>query len=259
MDDKQIESALTRLFVEEGHRLVFWNDPEREFEETLADNSLPEGVEILHLDEIGALEAKVRIERDDPEGRYLLYSHTEEPEYGADWLLDVRLYSRSFRADRASIILDQLGLANRHLRDHLAVRRKFFDNKQRLQKLQTVAAPDDTDIDLDRKMIAVVTKADQPEWFDIVRTLFHAFSATENGDRIDLDTPPDAWLQVERFELDEPFWQMAKSRFGYEDETPCLRNFLYRLMATDLAHGLKGDVPSPSSTWFCPAQAGTTP
>ena len=62
----------------------------------------------------GRLEAKIRIERDDPTAKYLLYSPTEEPEYENDWLLDLRLYGRSFRADRASIILQELGLANQH-------------------------------------------------------------------------------------------------------------------------------------------------
>ena len=51
---------------------------------------------------------KVRIEQDDPTGRYLLYSPAEEPDYEDDWLLDMRLYGRSFRADRASIILQEL-------------------------------------------------------------------------------------------------------------------------------------------------------
>jgi hypothetical protein len=48
-------------------------------------------------------------------------------------------------------------------------------------------------------MIAIVTKADQPELFNIVRTLFHAY--TEAGDEIDIDTPPPAWEQVEEFDL----------------------------------------------------------
>ena len=39
---------------------------------------------------------KVRIEQDDPTGRYLLYSPAEEPDYEDDWLLDMRLYGRSF-------------------------------------------------------------------------------------------------------------------------------------------------------------------
>jgi uncharacterized protein (TIGR02687 family) len=243
VDNTQIENAIARLFDEEGHRIVFWNDPEMEFAITLPLLNLPEGITILRLDQIGALEAKIRIERGDPEGRYLLYAPAEEPDYEADWLLDIRLYSRSFRADRASIILDQLGLASQQLREHLAARRKFFDGKQRLQKVQPLVAPNDTDLDLDRKMIAVVVKADQPEWFTIIRTLFHEFTIRKDGNDIDLDSPPEVWVQVEKLDLDTTFWQMAKSLFGYSEENPSLKNFLIRLLVTDFAHYLRGSVP----------------
>lgn len=251
MDNTQIEKALARLFDDEGYRIVFWNDPEKEFLITVPLLKLPNDVTVLRLNQIGALEAKVRIERDDPKGRYLLYTPTEEPNYEEDWLLDIRLYSRSFRADRASIILDQLGLANQHLREHLAARRKFFDGKQRLEKLQPLVASDDTDLDLDRKMIAVVTKADQPEWFTIIRTLFHEFT-NKNGEEIDLDKPPDAWLQIEKFDLDEPFWRMARTIFGYGEENPSLRNLLIRLLVTDFGHHLKKPVPDSLSHLLLP-------
>ena len=78
---------------------------------------------------LGRSKQKVRIEQDDPAGRYLLYSPAEEPDYEDDWLLDMRLYGRSFRADRASIILQELGLSRQHLRQHLAKRRKFLTTK----------------------------------------------------------------------------------------------------------------------------------
>jgi len=243
MDNTQIENALLRLFDEEGQRIIFWNDPEMEFAITLPLLNLPDNITILRLDQVGALEAKIRIERDDPEGRYLLYAAAEEPDYEDDWLLDIRLYSRSFRADRASIILDQLGLASQQLREHLATRRKFFDGKQRIQKLQPLVAPNDTDLDLDRKMIAVVVKADQPEWFSIIRTLFHEFTIRKDGNDIDLDNPPEVWVQVEKLDLDTTFWQMAKSLFGYSEENPSLRNFLIRLLVTDFAHHIRGTIP----------------
>lgn len=241
MEINQITAALTRLFSDEGQRLVFWNDPGQEFVETLPSLQL-DNVHVLRLDQIGALEAKIRLERDDPTGRYLLYSPAEEPDYENDWLLDIRLYSRSFRADRASIILDELGLANQHLRQHLADRRKFFDNKERLKKLQSLVASDDTADDLDRKMLAVVVKADQPELFNIIRTLFHAY--TEEEEDLDLDTPPPAWEQLERFDLAQPFWHLVQTSFGYREDTPNLRNLLLRLLLTDYAQHLHGDIPT---------------
>src|SRR5690242_18674416 len=121
-DLNQINSALERLFNDEGQRIVFWNDPEREFQNALPFIRL-DGVITLRLDEVGALEAKIRVEREERQGKFLLYAPTEEPDFEGDWLLDIRLYSRSFRADRASILLQELGLVNLHLRNHIADRR----------------------------------------------------------------------------------------------------------------------------------------
>lgn len=150
--------------------------------------------------------------------------------------------TRNFRVDRASIILDVLGLREKQgLRQHLAERRKFFDNKDRLQKLKPLVTADNIEVDLDRKMIAVVVKAEQPELFTIIRTLFHAYS--DNGDDIDLDTPPPAWTQLEKFELANPFWQMVAATFGYTEDDPSLKKFLLRLLVTDYAHHLKAEVP----------------
>src|SRR5215472_3746841 len=140
-DLNQINTALERLFNEEGHRIVFWNDADKEFQNTLPFLML-EGVTTLRLDEVGALDAKIRLERGEPNGKFLLYAPTEEPDYEDDWLLDIRLYSRSFRADRASILLQDLGLMNQSLRTHIAERRKFFDAKDRLQKIKNIIGPD---------------------------------------------------------------------------------------------------------------------
>ncbi len=131
---------------------------------------------------------------------------------------------------------------NQHLRSHLADRRKFFDAKDRLQKIINLGvAKDDAAADLDRKMIAVVAKTNQPELSNLVLTIFHAW--IEAGGEIDLDTPPAVWGQIEKFDLDVPFWQMVKMTFGYEEDAPTLKMFLLRLMLTDYAHHLKGDVP----------------
>ena len=250
MDSKQINDALIQAFKEDAPRIVFWNDPDGEFIETLRSISL-EGVTVLRLDRIGALEAKIRIEQDDTAGRYLLYSPTEEPDYEDDWLLDMRLYSRSFRADRASIILQALGLSHRRLRQHLSTRRKFFDNKERLNKLSSLSAPEDLELDLDRKMLAVVAKADQPELHNIVRTVFHAMV---DGDTLNLETLPPVWKQIEKFELDAPFWDMVQVEFGYGEDNPNLLNLLLRLFVSDFGHYLRKEFPASLHNFQLPAR-----
>jgi len=241
VDTKQVNDALDKLFREE--RIVFWNDPDREFVSYLTGQlfSPVEGVKVIRLDQTGGLEAKLQIETNEPNTKFLVYSPDEEPDYDNDWLLDIRLYSRSFRADRASIILEELGLQTQHLREHLAQRRKFCDHRERLQRLKSLASPEDTADDLDRKMLAVVVKADQPELYNILRTLLHLFAEVED---IDLRQAVQAWEQIEKFDLEEPFWRFIKKAFGYAEETPSLENLLIRLLVTDFAQHLHGKLPS---------------
>ncbi len=94
MELQRIEQGLGRLFQTEGYRVVFWHDPEREFEETLQDLKL-DGVSLLRLDEHPALAVKVRLEHEDPTGRYLLYAPCDPPAPDQDWLLDMRLTVRA--------------------------------------------------------------------------------------------------------------------------------------------------------------------
>lgn len=237
MDTKQVNDALEKLFQQE--RIVFWNDPDREFVSYLKGSlfSPIEGVKVIRLDQTGGLEAKLKIERNEPETKFLIYSSEEEPGYDDDWLLDIRLYSRSFRADKASIILDELGLESQLLREHLAQRRKFCDNKERLQKLKSLVVPEDTADDIDRKMLAVLVKADQPELYNILRTLLHFYAEVED---IDLRKPVAAWDQIGKFDLEDAFWRFIKRAFGYAEESPSLENLLIRLLVTDFLQHLHG-------------------
>ncbi|NOQ51024.1 MAG: hypothetical protein GQ578_02230 [Desulfuromonadaceae bacterium] len=66
-------------FKSEGHRLVFWYDPEQEFNSTLATLGLEE-VRILRLDETGSFALKVKLELEDSSGQYLIYAPFAEPD-----------------------------------------------------------------------------------------------------------------------------------------------------------------------------------
>ena len=286
MEISQVNTALNRLFHEQGRRIVFWNDPQREFEDTLTALAVPD-IRVVRLDQEGALAVKIRVEREDPTGRYLIYAPTPEPDYDDDWLLDIRLYSHTFRADRASIILDELGLANQALRAHIEERKKFFDNKERFKKIQALVSPQDTEIDLDRKMLAVLVRADQADIFSIALALFHALAGFPVGgvsygpsrakvgvlrdgggpgepqgelllqDKAepDLGTPPPAWEFVTKLGLADAFWLLVKTAFGYAEDTPSLRNLLIRLLLTDYAHHLKGELPSSMAHLALPPSA----
>ena len=89
-------------------------------------------------------------------------------------------------------------------------------------------------------MLTVVTKADQPELFNIVRTLFHSMTDQEE---VDLEVTPPAWNKIEKFDLDDSFWKLVSTSFAYDDENPSLQKLLMRLMLSDFAHQLGINVP----------------
>ena len=100
MDIKQISDTLNRIFTEKNKRIIFWYDGEREFDEILPSLEL-NGAAILRMDAHSALELKIKLEIDDPVGKYVLYAPWHEPPPEDDWLFDIRLYSYTFLADTA--------------------------------------------------------------------------------------------------------------------------------------------------------------
>ena len=253
MDIQRIQSSLDRLFVEEGNRIVFWPDPQQEFVEVLPQLVL-DGVTIINQEEVGTLKIKVQLEQESPDTQHLIYSPQPEPNPEDDWLLDIRLYSRTFRADRASILLDELGLSRQSLRQHLATRQIFLNNKHRLNRLTKLVDPDDSESDLDRKMLAVVVKSEQADLFPILTTIFHSISEEEDAT---LDTPPPAWSDIEKYGLDNPFWKMCRDAFGYSEDSPSLKSLLIRLMVTDFSNSLATSLPEPLKHLLLP-KATTT-
>ena len=235
MNVKDIEEKLEELFVD--NRIIFWNDPECEFEDILEHLGLDD-VKIIRPDRTGQFHAKILIELEHPAEKILVYSSSCEPKFEDDWLLDIRLYSYQFRADRASILVEELGLLHHQLRGYIAARKDFFASKERTEKLKQITAPDDMETELDRKMMAVLVKSEHTELFDIIRSLYEAVSDSHN-----LDDAPKEWRQLIKLGLEDVFWRIVRETFGYAEEHPTLRNLLTALFVTDLAHSVKEEIP----------------
>lgn len=236
MDAERIAQGLARLY-DEGSRIVFWNDPDGEFSESLPE--MPD-IEILDLSRIGTLQAKVKMELEQPEQKFLVYAPFEEPPLDDDWLLDMRLYSRSFHADKSSMILTELGLLEHSLRNHIAARQKFMANKDRLARLQRLIQKTDKAPDIDLKILAVLTKTDHADFYTILRSLLHAWALEHDGE---VDENPSVWEDIEKYGVSEFFWSQVQQAFGYQEEQPSLSNFLLRLFVTDFAARLQGEPP----------------
>ncbi|MFM2006760.1 MAG: hypothetical protein RLZZ09_2415, partial [Pseudomonadota bacterium] len=190
MTQPRITEALGNLFA--SHAVVFWHDPDGEYVSSFADLA-PEGITLLQMDALPALGIKIQLERAGRDDRFLLYSAKPEPDPAHDWLLDVRLRSKPFRADQASIFLEDLGLASQQLREHLKSRAQFLGDSDRVERLKRLVLPHDTAADVDRKMIAVLVKAEPADLSAILLRLYAGLVADGVAS---LDAVPPAWSKV---------------------------------------------------------------
>jgi uncharacterized protein (TIGR02687 family) len=236
MSNTRITDSLSALFA--NHAIVIWHDVDSEFSNVVRDMAL-DGVQLIRMDEQPHLRIKLQIEM-GADQRWLLYSNQPEPEPAKDWLLDVRLRAKAFRADSTSILLEDLGLTTLSLRAHLKERSKFLRAKDRVDRLKRLVMPGDSAQDLDRKMLAVIARADLPELFAILQRLYAAVIA---NDTADLSAQPKAWLDVGNNDLEPAFWALVKEQLGYADANPSLRDLLVRILVTDFCRSLTGDAP----------------
>ncbi|MEI7844088.1 MAG: BREX-1 system phosphatase PglZ type A, partial [Gallionellaceae bacterium] len=251
MSTQRIVDSLSALYA--NHAIVVWHDVDAEFSSSVEGLSLPE-VQLLRVDSMPALQVKLKIER-APRQKWLLYSNQPEPELNKDWLLDIRLRSKPFSADAASILLEDLGLSSQTLRTHLKLRAKFLKSKERVEKLKRLVVPADTAEDLDRKMLAVLARADQP---DLPSMLLRLFSALVANGEADLDAVSKQWQDIQNNELESAFWEKVNIEFGYAVAEPTLRDLLFHLLATDFARALSGTCPGQLTHFVLPnkTQAG---
>ena len=236
MSQQRLFDSLTTLFA--TYLVVFWHDVDAEFGSAVEGLQL-DGVQFVRLDESSALRVKLDIEQ-APAQRWLIYSSKPEPEPTKDWLLDVRMRSKSFHADTTSMLLEDLGLSTQGLRAHLKERAKFLRAKDRVDRLKRLVLPGDDASDLDRKMLAVLTRADQPELFAMLQRLYGAMVVDGVAD---LAAHPKAWQDIAANDLTPAFWELVQVQLGYTDINPSLRDLLLRILVTDFCRSLQGDAP----------------
>lgn len=245
MNLDQLREGLEQAFFKENHRIVFWFDPEIDFESELTSLILPD-VNIVNMKGLSALGMKLKLELEDTDGKYLLYFPHAEPMVERDWLLDIKLYSRSFYADRFSIIFNELGLHQQSLREYLSVRDKFLSSKIRLNALKRFVQPTFNEAELDMAMIAVVVKAENSDLLHILFALAEEMITANSG----LEEPPLSLVELDKFGLTPALVLALQLEVGYPASAGKLAvgelfnigQFLICLLTTGFCESI-GDTP----------------
>jgi uncharacterized protein (TIGR02687 family) len=210
MNLDQLRQGLLQAFHSENHRIVFWYDPERSFAEDLKSLDLS-GVHVVNMESESTFGIKLKLELQDTANKYLLYFPCAEPDSNDDWLLDIKLYSRCFYADKVSLIFNDIGLQQQSLREHLAKREKFLSSKIRIAALKGVIQPTDNERLLDLAMIAVTLGVKSIDLTTLLSALAEHAVEAECG----LETNPPVVDDLAKYGLIPTLFSVLRDEVGY--------------------------------------------
>ena len=198
----------TQLRENYSRRIVFWKDPEREFENQLDELSLGE-VQIIKLTGKNNFAVKQLLSEDDLVNDYLVYDPISYNDIREDWLLDIELYSEIFRADLVSLRMQDLNIPDQPaLRQVVKGYSKFFGSKERMAKLAAYhsdyqASPAQLHLDI----LAVLSGAENNTSQAILRTIL--------SDDPDIDEN-ESIRNIRKFGSEAVLWEMVQKLTGYE-------------------------------------------
>ena len=215
---KRIHDSLQRVF--QRHRLVFWYDATGEWAETFkafADETVAKLT--VAGNEFGT---KVRVVRDpNPEAKFLIYVPTARPADADNWLLDLLLQGYEYKADKASLALQDVGLPHDFL--HLAEdHAPYFTNGKRVDALRELIHKDDQSPEIRLKMMSVLAGTA----VEVDALLLQFLGGNVEVELIASDPVAECLGSAA---LVEPFWKEVERLFGYASSTPSLRDFAVSL------------------------------
>lgn len=211
MAGSNVKQSIRQRFLEpikagQERRIVFWSDENQQFEEMFDELEI-ENVKKHKLTGRNFLKTKMLIEKEDPTSDYLIYCPLKFEDPKNNWLMDVVLYSEEFKADFASLLMEDLGLPNR-LDFQRSVKKfeKFFRSNTRITKLSSYNLQYKETLDLELGIFAVLANAKHVDLVDILYALL------EEG--LDKETN-EVYVQFEKFGDIETFNQLVQSKFGF--------------------------------------------
>jgi len=224
-------SALLQEFYK--RRIVFWFDPEKEFEDVI-DELVPDGVKLLKLTGSNNFTAKKLLEHDDAQCDYLVYDPTEHGRAQDNWLHDIELYSESFSADRISMFMQDLGIPDEHnYRKALKDYSKFLASQDRVGKLKAFGTKYTSVGQLNCDIIAVLLGVKDNSSRGIIKSLMIASLRCDDSDMLE---------NITKFGNDDAFRQMLINSVGFSREAIDLNELAAHVIISAAASELGDDM-----------------
>lgn len=213
MDTEKVTLDLNKRFAAPlpdyyKRRIIFWYDEEREFEDKLDEIQLS-NASIIRMTGRNTFAIKKLLSHDDLYGNYLVYCPISYESQEDNWLLDIQLYSESFRSDLISLWMDEMQIPSTpELRKAVKAYRKFFAAKDRRAKVVRQQKGFNKPSQLHLAVMAAITGAKSREPEDIVQTLLEAGVGKEDN---------RLYADLEAYGAKDAFWAMIAQATGYSE------------------------------------------
>lgn len=231
MNMNQITSALTELFQEplkewEERKIIFWVDTNEEFTDEIEQMEL-ENVKIHTLTNRNQFYTKHLLEEEDPASSYLIYTNLELDKED-NWLADTVLYSKTFYADRISLLVADLAMES-SFKQVLKKHEKFFNNRERFRKFKAFQIEQYSEELIELAIMSVLCNLKTPNFEAVLKTVL--MDTLEDEDNKYLH-------DFKRFFDVEIFWQTVANLYGYEREVQSLKTLMIHLTVTAFSHSV---------------------
>ena len=223
---KQITDKLNEGFTGDVRKLIFWYDTEGEFAEDVDSLEL-DNAKVYHLRKDNQFQTKIFLEREDTTTNYLVYAPFPKPDIRENHLADTIKYSKEFFADRASLLMLDLGMDER-CKPIIERYIKFFGDKRRTQAFYDLEIGAYNRASIEIGLMSVLCKCKLPAFEEVFRCILTDGDLEENA----------LLAEFEKYGLTKAFWQQCALVFGYADEEPTLTKLVMVLFATYADKGI---------------------
>ncbi|WP_079914139.1 BREX-1 system phosphatase PglZ type A [Paenibacillus sp. 32352] len=232
MNIDEIINTLKTTFHEplgdgEQRKIVFWFDKDQEFVDYI-DEIMIENVKVHKLTNGNSFYTKYLLEEEDPASHYLIYT-AQDMGTEDNWLLDAFLYSKSFYADKSSLIMNELKI-DATLRSVVKKYEKFFGNKDRLRKFKAFDITSFSEETIELVIMSVLCNLKSPDFEDVVKVIL--IDSLDNSENKHLDL-------ISKFFDIQVFWKYVSERYGFENSSPTLKGLFLHLTISALSHAVE--------------------
>lgn len=234
MDLETVKAELQKRFAAPlpefyTRRIIFWHDEAREFADYIRELTIP-GVTVVCLTGRNAFAVKQRICLTEPDTNFLVYCPVSYAREEENWLLNVELYSETFRADRISLWMEELQLPEGEaVRAQLERYRKFFNAKDRRGKVAALDRRPRTAGEVRLSVLTVLAGVKEMEPSAILTAVLAAGLEEDNA----------IWAKLTANGAAEDFLAMTQRYFGYAADTVSLGDLAAHLFLNAASRTMK--------------------